>query len=104
MERLDAPVHDLGEAGVVVDGADRDSCAGELLGRAAGRDDLDTELGKAPGELGYPALVRDRQQGALDLDGARGDRVRGACRDRGVVRCGDLPRIPTAPKLLAPVA
>ena len=71
MQRLDAAVHDLREAGEVLDGAHRDAGALELLRGAARRDELDPELGEAGGEVDDPALVGNRQQCASDPDGAR---------------------------------
>jgi hypothetical protein len=74
VQRLDAPVHHLREAGEVVDRADLDAGLGEAPGGAAGRDDLDAEVLEPLGELDEAALVGDRQQGALDADLARGSR------------------------------
>ena len=68
VKRLDAPVHDLREAGEVGDRADRDAGRLELVGGAAGRDDLDPELGETAGELDDPGLVGDREQRPRDLD------------------------------------
>ena len=71
VQRLDAAVHDLREAGEVVDGADRHAGALELLRGAARGDDLDAHLGEAGREVDDPALVGDRQQSTADPDGAR---------------------------------
>jgi hypothetical protein len=71
VQRLDAAVHDLREAGEVVDRADREAGALELLGGAARGDDLDARLDEAGGEVDDPALVGDRQQGTADPDGPR---------------------------------
>ena len=62
MQRLHATVHDLGEAGEVLDRAHRDAGAGELARGAAGRDDLDAQLGEPLRELDDSALVGHRQQ------------------------------------------
>jgi hypothetical protein len=75
MQRLDAPVHDLGKAGVVVDRADGDAGLRELSRGPAGRNDLDPQIGKAACEVGDAALVGNRQQRTLDLDVAWRDRV-----------------------------
>ena len=67
VQRLDAAVHHLGEAGEVVDRADRDAGVGERLGGAAGRDDLDAELvGQRAAELDDAGLVGDGDERALD--------------------------------------
>jgi hypothetical protein len=71
MERLDAAVHDLREAREIVDGPDGDARALELLRRAAGGDDLDTQLGESGREVDDPALVGDGQQGTADPDCSR---------------------------------
>ena len=62
VQRLHAPVHDLGEAGEVLDRAHGNAGAVELAGGAAGGDDLHAQLGEAAGELDDPVLVGDRQQ------------------------------------------
>ena len=71
VQRLDPAVHDLREAGEVVDGAHRDAGALECLRGAAGRDHLDTELREPGREVDDAALVGNRQQCAPDPDGAR---------------------------------
>jgi hypothetical protein len=78
VQRLDAAVHHLREAGEVVDGADVEAGLAQLAGGAAGRDELDAERGEALGEVDDPALVGDRQQGPADLDVA-GVGQRGGC-------------------------
>ena len=57
VQRLDAPVHDLREAREVLDRADLQARA-LRASRAvpAGRDELDAELGQAPGEVDEPVL------------------------------------------------
>ena len=78
VQRLHAPVHDLREAREVLDRADLEARVGERLGGAAGRDELDAEVGEAARELDDAALVGDRQQRALDLHRARrGERLGG---------------------------
>jgi hypothetical protein len=66
MQRLDAAVHDLREAGEIVDGAHADAGALELLGGAARGDDLDAQIDEAGGKVDDPALVGDGQQGTAD--------------------------------------
>jgi hypothetical protein len=60
MQRLDAAVHDLGEAGVVVDRPHGDPGLGQLARRPTGGDDLDAELDEPARELDDAALVGDR--------------------------------------------
>ena len=74
VKRLDPPVHDFGKAGQLGDLPDGDPRLRELAGGAAGRDDLDPQVGQATGELDDAGLVGDRQQRAGDLYLARGDR------------------------------
>ena len=62
VERLDPPVEDLREARVVVHRPRLDPGLGQLARRAAGRDDLDAELGEPAGEVDEPALVGHRQE------------------------------------------
>ena len=71
VQRLDAAAHDLREAGEVLDRADLEPGLGQLARRAAGRDELDAELGQAAREVDDPALVGHRQQRAADADLAR---------------------------------
>ena len=59
MERLDAAVEDLGEAGELGDGLDGDAGVGEGLVGAAGGVELDAEGGEAAGEVGEACLVVD---------------------------------------------
>jgi hypothetical protein len=68
MQGLDAAVHDLREAGEIVDGPDGDARALELLRRPAGGDQLDAQLGETGREVDDPALVGDGQQGTADPD------------------------------------
>jgi hypothetical protein len=68
VQRLDAAVHDLGEAREVLDRADLEPGGLEHLGGPAGRDELDAERREAPGELGDARLVRHGQQRATDAD------------------------------------
>jgi hypothetical protein len=67
VQRLDPPIHDLGEAGEVGDRADLDAGLLQLARRAAGGDDLDPELAQALGELDDAGLVRHRDQRPRDL-------------------------------------
>ncbi len=71
VKRLDPAVHDLREAGEVVDRADGDPGPRELLRRPAGGDDLDAQLGQPGGEVDDPPLVGHRQQGTANTDGSR---------------------------------
>ena len=59
MQRLHAPVEDLGEAGDVADAGHGDALFLEEFGGAAGGDDLDTEVAERLGELVQPDLVGD---------------------------------------------
>jgi hypothetical protein len=68
MQRLDAAVHDLREAGEVVDRADVQTGVRQLGRGAAGGDDLDAELGETLGEVDDAALVGDREQCPADPD------------------------------------
>ena len=68
VQRLDAAVHDLREAGEVVDRADREARGRQRLGRPAGRDELDVERGEALGELHDARLVRHGEQRTSDAD------------------------------------
>ncbi len=79
MQGLDPPVHHFGKAGEVAYLAYRDTGLGDRLGRAAGGDDFDAVPGERAGELGEPALVGHRDQGAADGDQV----VRGHERLRG---------------------
>ena len=79
VQRLDAAVHDLGEAGVVRDRADRDAGLLERGRGAAGRDELDPQLLEALGEVHDPALVADGQQRAAHLHRRAGRRREGLC-------------------------
>jgi hypothetical protein len=100
MQGLDAAVHDLREAGEVVDGADRDARALELLGGAARGDDLDAQVDEAGREVDDPALVGDGQEGAADPDCSRlrewlpgpGGGVLGDARSIGEARVSERPR------------
>ena len=68
MQRLDAAVHHLGEAGDLGHVLDRDPCLAQGLGGAAGRQDLDPFGVKRTGKVDQPGLVRDRDQGAFQRD------------------------------------
>ena len=57
MKRLDAPLHDLGEAGELLDRAHGHAGAGELARRASRGDDLHAQTLQAAGEVDDPALV-----------------------------------------------
>jgi hypothetical protein len=67
VERLDAAVEDLGEAGQFADVLDRQPGIGQQLLRAAGGDQLHAVLpGEFGGERDQPGLVGHAQQGAAD--------------------------------------
>ena len=68
VQRLDAAVHDLREAGEVLDRADLEPGLAQRARGAAGGDELDAELGQAAREVDDAALVGDRQQRAADPD------------------------------------
>src|SRR5207244_5576275 len=63
MERLDAPVEDLGEAGEVGDGAGGYAGLGEVLKGTAGRDDLEAESDKPAGKIGGAGLIVGGDEG-----------------------------------------
>jgi hypothetical protein len=100
MQRLDAPVHDLGEAREVIDGPDGDTRALELLRGAARGDELDAQLGETGREVDDPALVGDGQQCPPDpyCSGLRewlprpGGGVLGDARSIGEARVSERPR------------
>jgi hypothetical protein len=90
VQRLHAAVHDLREAGEVLDAADLEARLAQLGRRAAGRDDLHPQGGKAAPEVHDAALVGDGQQRPAHPHGARlGERDAGI----GGGRLGDVPRI-----------
>mmetsp|Transcript_50539 Transcript_50539/g.123252 ORF Transcript_50539/g.123252 Transcript_50539/m.123252 type:complete len:413 (-) Transcript_50539:57-1295(-) len=66
VQRLDAPVHHLGELGVVRHIGNREAGIGEGLGGAAGGEDLHAEVLEGGGDDEEVSLVRDRDQGPLD--------------------------------------
>src|SRR4029079_14195827 len=68
MERLDAAVHDLREAGEVLDAPDLEPGAHELPRGPAGGDHLDPELGQPAGEVDDAPLVGHGQQGPAHAD------------------------------------
>ena len=63
MERLDAPVEDLGEAGEVRNGTGGDAGLGEVLEGAAGRDDVEAECDETAGEVGGAGLIVGGDEG-----------------------------------------
>jgi hypothetical protein len=67
VQRLHAPVEDLGRAGVRGDGLDRDARVGERLGGAARGEDLDALLVQELDELEEAPLVGDRDDCPPDL-------------------------------------
>ena len=71
VERLDAPVHDLGKAGVVRHFAHFQPGVAQRLGGAAGGEQFDPVLGERAGKVGQAVLIGDRQQCACDRHGLR---------------------------------
>ncbi len=94
MERLDAPVHDLREAGEVLDAADLQPGGHELPRGPARGDHLDAELGQPAGEVDDPALVGHGQQRTAHADLAR---LREQLPAFGGGRLGDGPSIDKRP-------
>jgi hypothetical protein len=64
MQGLQAPVHQLGEAGVVGDLGDRQAGVEQRAGGATGRQQREAGVGETAGELDDALFVRDRQQRA----------------------------------------
>ena len=81
VQRLDAAVHDLREAGEVVDGADVEARIAQRGRGAAGRDELHAEADEAASEVHDAGLVGDGEQGPAHPDVAGpGERlVGGGC-------------------------
>mgnify|MGYP007090151944 CR=1 FL=1 len=68
VQRLDAALHHLGEAGVLLNRDDGNAGLDENLGGAAGGDDLNTKLLRQRlRELNHAGLVRNRNQRARNL-------------------------------------
>ena len=65
VQGLDAAVEHLGKAGVVGDLGDGQTRVGEQPGGAAGREQLDAELGQFTREFENAGLVGDREQGGV---------------------------------------
>ena len=100
VQRLDAAVHDLREAGEVLDRrGPRARPPASSRGGAAGGHELDAELGEPAGEVDDPALVGDRQQRAPDADGAGRVGVAAVARcwrlGDGAEHSGPAPRTPS---------
>ena len=74
VQRLDAPVHDLREAGELVDRTDLEPRGRQLTGSPAGRDQLDAQRRESPREFDDPAFVGDREQRPADPHIAGRDR------------------------------
>ena len=72
MQRLHAPVHDLGKAGDITDIAHRDPRFAQQLRAAAGGDDLRAGPGERAGEVGGACFVRHGDQGTADRKFALG--------------------------------
>src|SRR3569833_3393083 len=67
VQRLDAAVHHLGEAGVVGDDDDADAAVAQQLGGAAGGEYLDTACAQGACEVDDAGLVGYADEGALDV-------------------------------------
>jgi|GEM_PF-6315782 len=102
VQRLDAAVHHLREAGKVADVLHGQAGVAQRLGGAAGRDELDALVGQRAGEIDDSRLVGHGQQGAADgdrgHDGPSGGGVSRAFPSDGWRRgtggsCARLPRI-----------
>jgi hypothetical protein len=65
---LDPTVEDLGKAGVGLDRRGFDAGLADLLGGAAGGDDLHPELAQRPREVDHAPLVEDGHERSLDLE------------------------------------
>src|ERR1700733_940957 len=77
MQRLDAAVEHLGEAGEFGDVLDGDAGIAQQLRRASGGDEFDAEAGELAREIYESGLVGDAENGALDAGHAAGhDRPR----------------------------
>ncbi len=68
VQRLDAAVHHLGEAGIVADFGHRHAGVAKLLGGTAGREDLDAARGERLTERNEPGLVGNGNEGSCDAD------------------------------------
>ena len=80
VQRLDAAVHHLGKARVLLDGHHLHAGLGQHARRAAGRDDLDAKLVlQRLHELDDTGLVRDRDERALDGTICHGTSSNDAC-------------------------
>ena len=71
VQRLDAAVHDLGEAGVLRDFLDGEAGLGEQFRGAARGEERDAAAREFAGQLDDAGLVGYREQRAADLDGHR---------------------------------
>ncbi len=71
VQRLDAPVHDLGEAGVVRDVAHLHAGLADRARGAPSGQDLHLPLGEPLGELDHTGLVGNRNQSASDVGHVR---------------------------------
>ena len=68
VQRLDAPVHDLGKAGVRRDLDHRNAGVGQRAGGTTGAEDFDFACNQGAREFNDARLVGDRQQGPADRD------------------------------------
>ena len=106
VQRLDAAVHDLGEAGVLGHFAHGDAVGGQQLGGAAGGEQFDALGRQGLGQFKDAGFVGDGEEGAAQRLGHRDSRLqteRPNCRSflRSVPRL--IPRI-TAAWLWLPLA
>ncbi len=69
LQRLHAPIHHLGKAGVVRNLDHRHARIAERFGRAAGREDLHAARGEELAQLHEPRLVGDGDERAADRGG-----------------------------------
>jgi hypothetical protein len=76
VERLDAPAQDLRETGELLDALDLDAVLPQERFRAAGRIQLDTQVGEPTGKIDHTGLVEHADQRAhLILGHRRPDRL-----------------------------
>ena len=66
MQRLEPPVHHLGEARVVRNVADRDAFGLQVFAGAAGAEDFHAGGDQSAGEIGQPLFIADTDQDTLN--------------------------------------
>ncbi len=67
MQRLDAPVEHLGEAGQFGDVFDGNAGFAKQFGRASGRNQFDAESDQFASEIDQPGFIGDAKNGALNF-------------------------------------